>query len=72
MEDGTPIDLNKNYTVAVSENQMMEVSDTITFFGVDSTELPFTLREAVTNSVKEQVEISPNIDGRIQISTLEE
>lgn len=70
-EDGIPLDMQKSYTLAVSENQMIELADTVTFFGINSKELPFTLREAVTNNIKELGEISPKTDGRIQIVTTE-
>ncbi|MEG0780578.1 MAG: extracellular solute-binding protein [Oscillospiraceae bacterium] len=67
LEDGTPLDLQKTYSVAVSENQIMEIPDLINFSKAERQELPITLREAVTAGIREQGELSPRTDGRIQI-----
>ncbi|MEG1878174.1 MAG: hypothetical protein RR211_00955, partial [Pseudoflavonifractor sp.] len=65
---GTPLDLQKTYTVAVSENQMRDLPDVVNFSQVEQQELlPFTLREAVTANIQALGEISPKTDGRIQL-----
>lgn len=69
LTDGTPLDLKKSYSVAVSENQIMDMPNIVDFSAVEKKELPFTLREAVTDAIEEQGIISPKTDGRIQIVT---
>ncbi|MEG2135197.1 MAG: 5'-nucleotidase C-terminal domain-containing protein [Clostridia bacterium] len=66
-EDGTPLDMQKTYSVAVSENQIMKVDHVLTFSEAERQELPFTLREAVTASIKAQGTITPKTDGRVQV-----
>ncbi|MEG2860501.1 MAG: hypothetical protein RSA12_11465, partial [Clostridia bacterium] len=53
-EDGTPLDMQKTYSVAVSENRIMKVDHVLTFSEAERQELPFTLREAVTAGIKAQ------------------
>ncbi|MEG0492548.1 MAG: extracellular solute-binding protein [Clostridia bacterium] len=65
--DGAPLDLQKTYTVTVSENQMLSIPNVINFSAAENQELPFTLREAVTAAIEAQGEISPVTDGRIQV-----
>lgn len=67
--DGTPIEREKTYLVAVSENQMMEVPGVSNFFGMQAEVLPITLWEAVVQSIQKQGEISPLLDGRISVVT---
>lgn len=66
--DGTPLDLQKTYSVTVSENQMLDVPNVANFSQVEQQELlPFTLREAVTANIQTLGEISPKTDGRITL-----
>lgn len=68
-EDGIPLDFKKTYSVAVSQNQIMDIPNVVNFAKTKPQELPFTLREAVMANIQEQGEISPKTDGRIQIVT---
>ncbi|MEG0596753.1 MAG: 5'-nucleotidase C-terminal domain-containing protein, partial [Oscillospiraceae bacterium] len=68
--DGTPLDLQKTYTVTVSENQMRDAPDAVNFSQVENQELlPVTLREAVTANIQALGEFSPKTDGRITLVT---